>query len=105
MATFRTSHGLLLGQLGLATVGIGAAWAMPPHHGPMLLLPLTSAAAGRTAQVAVDGGARLLARGPTPGSLVVEGDSARLVGLIGEGILVMRAPPAGCGAAATGAAA
>lgn len=64
----------------------------------MLLLPVLPGSAVRLPAIAVDGDARLLGKGPLPGSLVVIGDRARFAGgVFGAGGLVLSAPAILCG--------
>ncbi len=67
----------------------------------MLLLPLTHEAEAALAQVAVAQGARLVAKGPWPGSLLVEGERDLLAPvLLRRGVIALSAQMGGCGAIA-----
>lgn len=71
----------------------------PPVQGRMLLVPLFGQASASA--VAVDAGARLVARGRFGGSLVVMGERGRLgPAALLQGVLVLSAPALLCGAAA-----
>ena len=73
----------------------------PPDKGAMLLVPIHAEASQRVVAIAVDRGALLVGRGPIPGSVVVAGRRAAMLGsLLRAGVLVFAAPPAGCGATA-----
>jgi hypothetical protein len=52
----------------------------PPATGAMVLLPLDGARPGQTLAWALASDARLIAAGPYPGSIVVFGSRARLLG-------------------------
>lgn len=84
-------------------VGIAAliAMARPPlTTGKILLVPLTPAAGGALAPLAVGHGARLISAGPLPGSLIVFADGRTLVPpLLRQGIVSLASPAAGCAAA------
>ena len=86
-------------QVATVACAIVGATLWPPEHGAMLLIPLS----GRIADpvdVALSGGAALLATGPLPGSLVVLGDRRTVaIPAIDRGILVLSAPRSLCGAA------
>jgi len=61
----------------LAQAGLVAATALitllPPARGPMLLIPIAPARLADSVAVARQGDARLIAAGPLPASLIVEG--------------------------------
>jgi hypothetical protein len=82
------------GVLGAAAVAVAA----PPAAGPLLLVPVTDAAAATMVADAVAGGARLVGPGPLPGSLVVSGTRSKVAHALGRGVLVLAAPPVGCSA-------
>ncbi|SNS56202.1 hypothetical protein SAMN06295912_10941 [Sphingomonas laterariae] len=87
---------ILAMQLAIAAAALAIIALAPPARGPMLLVPVTPAAATELAALAVASGSRLIAQGPLPGSLIVDGDA--LAGaLIGHGILTLAAPRSGCG--------
>ena len=80
----------------LAAVALSALAFVPPPHGRTLLVPLS---ADQISPVILD---RLMltpmARGPLPGSLLVEGKGRDLAGaLLNQGILMLAAPAAICG--------
>lgn len=81
-------------QLALAMLALLAVAFTPPAQGRMLLVPLdgrpVSEAAIRDAQ------ATPLARGPLPGSFVVDGNRHLLSGLWARRVLVLAAPAALC---------
>ncbi|MBA2934077.1 hypothetical protein HZF05_08185 [Sphingomonas sp. CGMCC 1.13654] len=68
----------------------------------MLLVPLTPTASAQLPRLAFHGETRLIAAGPLPGSLVVEGRRSDLAGLLRHSTLILAVPPGGCrsGAAA-----
>jgi hypothetical protein len=94
MSQFRTSGVLWLqgGVLGAAAIAVAA----PPSAGPLLLVPVTDAAASTLVADAVAGGARLIGPGPLPDSLVVAGARKEVARTLGRGVLVLAAPPSGC---------
>lgn len=72
----------------------------PADQGEMLLLPLGGQTTVQMIDFALAGSARIVAEGPTPGSLVVIGDRAPLGwALRDHGILVVDSRSAGCGRA------
>lgn len=82
----------LTGFQALAALGLVALLAMPPSRGAMLVVPI-----GGSAQHSLIAGTRLLAAGPFPGSLVVDGDRATLLPhLLRRGTLLLAAPAAFC---------
>lgn len=99
-ASFR--RGLpLTAQCALVLFGLLGLYAVPPASGRMLLLPLTHEAEATVAPIAVARGARLVAKGPWPGSLLVEGDRDQLVlALLRQGVIALSAQMGGCGASA-----
>ena len=84
-------------------IGIAALMAMarpPLTTGKILLVPLTPAAGGTLAPLAVAHGARLIGTGPLPGSLIVFADGRTLIPpLLRQGIVSVASPSAGCTAA------
>ena len=84
-------------QVSGALLGLALLASWPPSKGRLLLVPLTAEAAQRLATRALNGDARLVAVGPWPGSLVIEGTRAHVAG---TGTLVLAAPAAACGDAA-----
>ncbi|KQN10166.1 hypothetical protein ASE85_04425 [Sphingobium sp. Leaf26] len=97
LASFRC--GLpLAAQCTLAIFGLLGLYAVPPASGRMLLLPLTEEAKAAVAPVAVATGARLVAKGPWPGSLLVEGERDALApALLRRGVIALSAQIGGCG--------
>lgn len=90
-------------QVALVVLGLAGLAAAPPARGAMWLVPLTQGARGQVARLALAGDAQLVAEGPVAGSLVVRADRARLLRpLLASGVLVLAAPPAGCGPVADG---
>ena len=92
-------HSPLAGQLVLMICGVLALYAMPPARGVMLLVPLTANARLLLVPTAIAHGARLVTKGPWAGSLLVQGESARLVGpLLQKGVIPLASGARGCGA-------
>lgn len=88
---------LLIGQCLLLLFGFVLLYAAPPARGQMLLIPMTGAARGALAAEAVSHGARLVAAGPWPGSLLVDGQRSSLSApLLRRGILSLSARAGGC---------
>ena len=88
---------LVSGQIALVLGGLAGLAFRPPAQGRMLLIPIGGGNAG-LASLALARGALLVGRGPFPGSMVVEGDRARLTrGLFARGIIALAAPPTACG--------
>jgi hypothetical protein len=83
------------------TAGIAALAVMslyPPAEGRILLVPVLDHDVNVTARLALSSGAALLGEGPLPGSLVVVGSRARMARVIHPWqMLMLAAPPAGCG--------
>ena len=94
---FLLSRMLIPAQIATATFGLVALTMWPPASGSMLLVPLDQDG-GAAVQGALAGGAALLGAGPIPGSLVVVGDRARIAPQVAWNIVILAAPPAGCGA-------
>lgn len=89
-----------VGHCALILFGIVALYAVPPARGRMLLLPMTQSAKGALASVAIAHGARLVAKGPWPGSLVVEGSRAVLApAMLGRGVVALSTRIGGCAGA------
>lgn len=85
----------MVGLQAAATVAVLALVAVPPASGPMLVVSL-----GGSATAALVGGARLVGRGPLPGSLVIAGERATLVPhLWRHGALALAVPAVACGGA------
>jgi len=95
---YRRPHGTGLIGLQIAIAAIAFGWLLlaPPARGQMLLVPLTHAAGQHLPGLAIRGDTRLIAPGPLPGSLVVEGRRADLASLLRHATLVLAAPPGGC---------
>ncbi len=90
-------------QTGLVLFCLAGLAVWPRAQGRFLLLPLAPGAASGMVAAAVDNGALLIARGPLPWSVVVQGDRATLAGaLLRRGVLLVAAPRSGCGPAPTG---
>lgn len=88
----------LAAQCALILFGLLGLYAVPPASGRMLLLPLTDEAQAMVAPVAVAEGARLVSKGPWPGSLLVEGRRDQLVpALLRRGVVALSAQVGGCG--------
>jgi hypothetical protein len=100
---YRQSQGAgLIGlQIAIAAIALGWLLLAPPARGQMLLVPLTRAASERLPGLAIHGDTRLIAAGPLPGSMVVEGRRADLASLLRHATLVLAAPPGGCRSGAT----
>lgn len=86
---------LLSIQAAVALLGLPVAAAWPPSRGTILVVPVAAGAERGLAAGALDAGARLLERGPLPGSLVVQGERARLRAI--PGALLLAAAPTACG--------
>ena len=87
---------MVAGQIGAVVLGLGVLALAPPAEGRMLLVPLAGHSGGMIAAAARQG-ARLVATGPLPASIVVEGDRARLAApMRAAGVLLLAAPAAGC---------
>lgn len=91
--------GALIGvQLALIFIGMAVLYGHPPISGRILLIPMTHDARARLVSVAVDHGARLVASGRLPGSVVVDGRRDQLaLPLLRQGILALRAFSGACG--------
>ena len=90
---------LLTGQIGLGFLVIAGMSLYPPASGRILLVPLLNRDSDAAARVALAANAMLLGRGPLPGSWVVVGERRRISAhLRGGDMLLIAAPPAGCGA-------
>jgi hypothetical protein len=92
------SISLLAIQIVLVLSGLALLALWPPVSGRMLLVPVTAAARQGLVTAAIGQGARLVARGPMPGSMIVSGQRGLLMGALARhGILAMVAPAGGCG--------
>lgn len=81
-------------QLALATLALLVAAFTPPAQGRILLVPVGGQSVSRGSIAEVK--ATVLARGPLPGSWVVEGERRRLAPLWTKKVLVLAAPQAIC---------
>jgi hypothetical protein len=81
------------GQVLAVLAGFVALAWFPPRQGPILLVPLDRAGRAALVPAAIAGGATLLARGPLPYSLVVDGDRDRLSGAFADVPMMMLAAP------------
>ncbi|WP_420143403.1 hypothetical protein [Sphingobium sp.] len=88
-------------QCLLPLLGLVALYAVPPASGRMLLVPVTQEARLALVPVAIAHGARLVARGPLAGSMVIEGERGKLApALLRRGVIALSAQIGGCGEAA-----
>lgn len=88
----------LLAHVAVVLVGLPILYALPPDQGRILLVPLTDDARHAVARLAIANGARLMAAGPWPGSLVVDGRGDRMApALLERGIVSLSARIGGCG--------
>lgn len=77
--------------------GVGGVLLAPPANGQMMLLPLTPAAARALPALGLRDGRDLIATGPLPGSLLVEGQRPSFAAfLFRHATLVLASPPGGC---------
>ena len=81
-------------QLALATLALVVMAFAPPAQGRMLLVPIDGRPVSR--EVIEAAAATPLKSGPLPGSLVVDGDRARLSGLLAQRVILLAAPAALC---------
>lgn len=89
---------LLAAQCALILAALAGFALRPPPVGRMLILPLPGVEDGAAVRLATRGGAALIGTGPLPGSVVVEGDQARLGdAVLAAGLVMLAAPRAGCG--------
>ncbi|MDP5281258.1 hypothetical protein Q9Q95_20200 [Sphingomonas sp. DG1-23] len=85
-------------QLAAAGVALAAVALAPPAEGEMLLVPLAGQSADSAAVWATRAGARIVGRGPLPGSLAVRGRTPSLIGAaMRHATLIIAAPPTACG--------
>lgn len=89
--------GPLVVQVALAMLALLVVAFAPPPHGRMLLVPLDGKPVSEATIAEVR--ATPVARGPLPGSWVVDGERQRLSGLWGRKVLVLAAPSALCSSA------
>lgn len=93
------STGMVTAQIAGILLALVLLMAAPPTEGRMLLVPMSQSAARTMVPLAVAQGARLIARGPLPASIVIYGQRAALASpLLKSGVLIVAAPSAGCGA-------
>lgn len=93
---------LIPAQVAAAVIGLFGLTIWPPVSGNILLVPLTINDSNAVAKAALASGALLVGRGPFRGSLVVFGNRSSIARQSGSwNILVLAAPPAGCGGGAT----
>lgn len=84
-------------QLAIIVVGLSILLVQPPAYGRMLLIPADGDQAA-SVRLALDSGATLVGPGPFAGSLIVEGESARLGWpLVERGVLAIAGVAGGCG--------
>ncbi|MBJ6120787.1 hypothetical protein [Sphingomonas mollis] len=82
----------------MAIIALVVVTMWPPVSGNMLLVPMTGGDANQVARVALAGGAALVGAGPFRGSMVVTGNRSRIEReIMSWNIVVLAAPPAGCG--------
>ncbi|QAY76314.1 hypothetical protein [Sphingosinicella sp. BN140058] len=75
--------------------------AWPPSSGRLLLVPLSRDAAQNLVAAALADETLLVARGPLPGSIVVDGRRRDVAeALAGRAVILLAARTVGCGAAA-----
>ena len=85
-------------QFAAASIAVAAVAFAPPSEGEMLLVPLAGQSADFTAVWATRAGARIVGRGPLPGSLAVRGRTRSLIGMAARhATLIVAAPPTACG--------
>jgi hypothetical protein len=93
-----TRHILLL-QLGAVLTALTLVAFAPPVEGRMILVPVIPGAAQGMIARATRHDALLVDYGPLPGSFVIEGNRAALwSAMLSHGVVILAAPPAGCGA-------
>jgi hypothetical protein len=85
-------------QALFVTASFAAMVLFPPREGAIMLVPLDAESRATLVAAAVAGGASLLARGPLPASVVVQGERDRLSRALGDGhVLMVAAPRRWCG--------
>jgi hypothetical protein len=77
-------------QMAIAMLALLLIAFAPPAYGRMMLIPLNGEPVGGLLIDSPE--VTSLAPGPTPGSLLVEGDRRLVAGLWSKGILVLAAP-------------
>jgi hypothetical protein len=92
-------QGLGVGAQALVVLVSFATLALfPPREGAILLVPLDQDGRAKLVADAVSSGATLLAQGPLPASVVVEGNRHRLGRSLANGhVLMFAAPRSWCG--------
>jgi len=86
-------------QLFAAAAALATVALAPPAEGELLLVPLAGQSVDSLMVWATRAGARIIGRGPLPGSLAVEARTGTLTGVaLRHATLVVAAPPAACGA-------
>ncbi|VXC66780.1 hypothetical protein [Sphingomonas sp. 8AM] len=94
----RSDRLLLVTQASVGVIALAIMSLYPPTEGRILLIPIVDRDVNATARLALSSGAALLGAGPLRGSLVVVGNRARLAAQLRPWrILMLAAPPAGCG--------
>ena len=94
-----SAHRLVAVQVSLVLATIVTFALLPPTRGKMILVPLRLGGEPAMLPLAIGSGAMLVGAGPLPHSFVVDGDRAALAArMFPRGVLVLAAPPAGCGA-------
>ncbi|MGN6820381.1 MAG: hypothetical protein ACTHJR_17085 [Sphingomonas sp.] len=85
-------------QLGAVFCAVLVFALAPPAQGRMLLVPILPGSGAHLAADAIDRGAHLVAPGPAPGSIVVDGTRSRIVpGMLWRGVIPMTAVFVDCG--------
>ena len=86
-------------QVLLVSAGLAATVLAPPARGTMIAIPLTGATVAETVNLAVARGATIEGMGRLAGSVVLDGDRARLTAALrAHGVLLIGAPSGLCGA-------
>jgi hypothetical protein len=95
------SRGIVRVQLTLIVVLLATLALYPPASGKMILVPLWPGAANGMLARATRDGATLVGAGPLPLSFVIAGRRAAIAPpMLVHGVLILAAPPAGCGSGA-----
>ncbi|RYG22688.1 MAG: hypothetical protein EON93_24865 [Burkholderiales bacterium] len=82
----------------LVVIVLGMVGLYPPAQGKMLLVPIWPGAAQGMLARATQQGALLIGSGPLPNSFVVSGSRAAIAeAMLDHGVLLLAAPPTGCG--------